>query len=167
MKLLKKTSSGTCPREFWVNSDEYQLRVMPLPILAMIWADVILSLRQADCTTKLWSANIASFIMVLTTVLGIICSYWYEAYFGKLPKRKNVWTAFSDIRNSVCSSYTYVALAMPLIVFFAARSEQSIYCAAWLLLIYDSGFFLMRVIYTVRLHRRIRYARRIGRASKP
>lgn len=164
--MKKKTSSGAGPREFWVNSDEYQFSIMPLLMCALVFTDVILMLRQDDYTTRLWPASIASFILVLAAILGVICVYRYEAHFGKPPRRKNVWTAFSDIRNSIYYYYTRATILLPFIVFFVARSEQSMFCAAWLLLIYDSGFFLMRIVYAVKLHRRIQRAKNVGRASR-
>lgn len=168
MKLLKrKASSNVGPREFWVNSDEYQLRIMPFLILAMTFADIALTLRQVDYyTTRIWPSVIASLVLVLAAVLSIICSRRYETHFGKFPERKKIWTALKDIPNSVWVGYTYITLCMPLIVFFTVRGEQSVYCAAWLLLIYDSGLFLMKIIYTIKLHRRIQRAKDADRASR-
>lgn len=84
--MKKKTSSGAGPREFWVNSDEYQFSIMPLLMCALVFTDVILMLRQDDYTTRLWPASIASFILVLAAILGVICVYRYEAHFGKPPQ---------------------------------------------------------------------------------
>lgn len=168
MKLLKREiSSGAGPREFWVNSDEYQLRIMPFLILAMTFADIALTLRQVDYyTTRIWPSVAASLVLVLAAVLSIICSSRYEAHFGKFSERKKIWTAFKNIPNGVCAGYTYVTLCMPLIVFFTVRDERSICCTAWLLLIYDSGLFLTKIIYTVKIHRRIQRTKNIGRASR-